>query len=282
MNKAVTSDAISNQQRLVSTRFQHHVDFWDEVYAQTNLTGVIVQRRLGQALQWIDCLHLAEGANVLDIGCGAGRTSALLMERGYRLHAADAAPAMVERARANLGATENSKVVVEVQDVHALAYPDDTFELIVALGVVPWLHSPRLALAEMARVLVPGGHLIVTANNGARLTYLLDPRRNAGLAPLKKALKRMVRTVRSYDLDDARVRVKMHGIREFDRLLRSVGLLKERSAAFGFGPFTLLGRSLFSERASVRLHNRLQEWADGPVPALRAVANQYIVLAHKP
>jgi ubiquinone/menaquinone biosynthesis C-methylase UbiE len=43
-------------------------------------------------------------------------------------------------------------------DVQALPFRDESFRLVVALGVVPWVSNPRAALLEMGRVLEPGAY----------------------------------------------------------------------------------------------------------------------------
>ena len=68
------------------------------------------------------------------------------------------------------------RVRIHAADVHALPFQAHTFDLVVAIGVIPWLHSERVALQEMQRVLKPGGYLLVTADNNARLNRILDPR----------------------------------------------------------------------------------------------------------
>ena len=79
------------------------------------------------------------------------------------------------------------RVTVEVADVHALPFASGHFDLVVAVGVIPWLHSPGGAVREMARVLRPGGTLVLTADNRARLVSFTDPRAMLGLSPLKHA-----------------------------------------------------------------------------------------------
>lgn len=64
----------------------------------------------------------------------------------------DANDAMVQRAARRI-AEAGLEARTEVADAHALPVADDQFALVVAVGVIPWLHSPDVAVAEMARVL---------------------------------------------------------------------------------------------------------------------------------
>jgi SAM-dependent methyltransferase len=76
-----------------------------------------------------------------------------------------------------------------VADVHRLDVPTERYRLVVALGVVPWLHSPEVAVREMARVLRVAGHLIVNTDDRHRLTHFLTRQRAADKgAPVVRSL----------------------------------------------------------------------------------------------
>jgi SAM-dependent methyltransferase len=64
-------------------------------------------------------------------------------------------------------------------------FANETFDLVISLGVLSWLHSPAVAVKEMARVARAGGEVIVTWLNAADLPYLLDPRRSPMLSGQK-------------------------------------------------------------------------------------------------
>jgi len=125
-------------------------------------------RRLTRWLtQWLtqrDASHLRS----LDIGCAAGRNCRLLAEAGAEVWAVDSSAAMVEAARARLepviGATAAERRVVRGRMDDLSSFPDDTFDLVVALGVFQNAGSAdewERTLAGAARVLAPGGHCLV-------------------------------------------------------------------------------------------------------------------------
>jgi SAM-dependent methyltransferase len=70
-------------------------------------------------------------------------------------------------------------------------FPESSFALVVALGVLPWVPALGEPLGEMMRVLRPGGHLIVTVDCLWQLRAALDPLRT----PLLHWPKRLVRHV---------------------------------------------------------------------------------------
>jgi SAM-dependent methyltransferase len=240
--------------------------------------ATVHQQRRHAVLGRIDDLDLPRGARVLDLGCGSGTTSIALAQRGFSVAATDRTPAMLELARQQAHAASRTDTVqFSVGDAHAIGFQAQTFDLVLSLGVIPWLHSPGVAVCEMSRVLRAGGHLIVNADNRARLTYALDPRRNMQLAPLRM----MIRSCLGRPPREG-ARATLHGIAEFDRLLRSAGLEKLNGTTFGFGPFTLFGWEVMPTRVGRWLNAALQGAAERGLMGLQAVGSQYLVTARKP
>ncbi|WP_349239822.1 class I SAM-dependent methyltransferase [Patulibacter sp. SYSU D01012] len=95
---------------------------------------------------------------VLDVGCGAGRLTGALAERGRAVTAVDVAPTMVATARARLG--DDAARTWHVARAADLPLDDATVGAALLLGVLPHLPTLELvtdALAELARVLRPEG-----------------------------------------------------------------------------------------------------------------------------
>lgn len=285
MRRTDREDSAEATPSTVSAYFHEQAVWWDELYRGEDVYSVVHQLRRLIALHWIDALGLPPGTRVLEAGCGAGLVSVALAQRGFEVHATDAVPAMLERARNNAQAAGVAdRVSFAIADVQALDLPDEGVDLVVALGVVPWLASPAAALAEMARVTRPHGSVVVNADNSARLHLLLDPRLNPRLAPARAAIKAKL-WPRGLDPDAASQsrapRVKMHSLGEFDAMLDAVGFDKVRGQTLGYGPFTVLGRSAVPRRLGVRLHGWLQGRADDGVSALAERGAQYLVLGRR-
>src|SRR5207302_7387427 len=77
-------------------------------------------------------------------------------------------------------------------DANELSYTDGAFDLVLAIGVLPWVRDNASALREFARVLRPGGHLIVNIDNKWALHRLIDPQLNPIVRPVKKALRSLL------------------------------------------------------------------------------------------
>jgi SAM-dependent methyltransferase len=254
---------------------------WEEVFPGDDLFGVIHQDRQARALHWIDGLGLPPGSRALEIGPGAGFMSVALAKRGLRVHAADTTPRLLDIARDRTAAAGVApRVRLMLADAHRLPFADHRFGLVVALGVVPWLRSAPLAIAEMARVLRPGGYLIVNADNSGRLALLLDPRHNPALAPARLAARSLLHSAGPpRATGQAAVTARRA---EFDAILRRAGLELLNRSTFGFGPFTMFGLPVTPGRVGIRLSARLQRLADQGIPGFRSAGAQYLVLARAP
>ena len=109
--------------------------------------------------EWADDLasRLADGARVLELGCGAGTPEGRLLAERFRLTGVDISPRQIERARAAMPAAE-----LRCADFTALKLEPGSFDAVVSFYA--WNHVPRDLLAPLlARIhtwLVPGGWLL--------------------------------------------------------------------------------------------------------------------------
>src|SRR3984957_6621919 len=104
--------------------------------------------------------HLRPGMTLLDVGCGPGTITADLAAlvapgRGVGLERAEGVLAQAGAAAAAKGVANH--VEFAVGDVHALHFPDDTFDVVHAHQVLQHVADPVQALRELRRVCVPDG-----------------------------------------------------------------------------------------------------------------------------
>lgn len=259
--------------------FNRDASNWQSLYGRADdVFAAIHQLRHRIALTWIRDLGLRSGARALEVGCGAGLASVDMARLGLRVRAVDATEAMVALADANVRDAGLAHLVeTGTANAHELPDADASADLVVALGVLPWLRDPDAGLAELARVLRPGGWLVANVDNRRRLNVLLDPLYTPALAPVRQAIRR-----RPQGTPDEVPDTIKHTPREYRRMLAQHGLEPVRVSGFGFGPFTLLGRRVLPGQRGVQMHLALQWLADRRVPGLTATGAQYIVLARKP
>jgi ubiquinone/menaquinone biosynthesis C-methylase UbiE len=103
---------------------------------------------------------------VLDVATGTGRVP-LLIAQGPGLAAEivglDLTPQMLDQARAKqLAACPQAAIRWQLGEAGRLAWPDASFDLVSCLESLEYFPQPQRALAEMARVLRPGGTLVIS------------------------------------------------------------------------------------------------------------------------
>lgn len=100
------------------------------------------------------------GMRILDAGCGDGVYSVAAAARGARVTGVDLAEDMLALARER-SAAQGVKVDWRRGDVPSLPFPDASFDLAIAVTLLCLVADPRRAVRELARVLVPGGRLVI-------------------------------------------------------------------------------------------------------------------------
>lgn len=137
-----------------------HYDEFADAYEATNASSLLNAHYERPAM--IALVGDARGRRILDAGCGSGALSAALRAEGAVVTGVDGSPAMLELARTRLG----DGVPLRVVDLAGpLPFEDDTFDDVVASLVLHYLGDWPAVLAEMRRVLRPGGRLIVSVNH---------------------------------------------------------------------------------------------------------------------
>lgn len=110
-----------------------------------------------------------EGRRVLEVGCGAGVDLARFARGGASVVGVDLAPAAIELAQANFS-QQGLRGEFRTASGEALPFPDDSFDLVYAHGVVQYTADPQRLVAECRRVLKPGGTAIFQVYN--RVSWL--------------------------------------------------------------------------------------------------------------
>ena len=137
-----------------------HYDSFAESYAAENESSLLNAYYERPAM--IGLAGDVTGRRILDAGCGSGLLSAALSAKGALMTGFDSSPAMLELARRRLGAAAD----LHLADLSKpLPFADDSFDDVVSSLVLHYLEDWSGPLAELRRVLKPGGRLILSVNH---------------------------------------------------------------------------------------------------------------------
>ncbi|GFO66123.1 class I SAM-dependent methyltransferase [Geomonas paludis] len=98
---------------------------------------------------------------VLDVACGPGMVACAFARHAKQVTGVDITPAMIEQARQRQGEQGLANLSWDVGNAVPLAYPDNSFSLVITRYSFHHLLEPRQALSEMIRVCRPGGTVMV-------------------------------------------------------------------------------------------------------------------------
>lgn len=110
-----------------------------------------------------------KGGRLLDVGCGGGHMGFAVMRRApftgtFIDLRENAKETTLERAKEQ---GMEDKCSFHIMDVHALEFPDNTFDLIVSRGSMPFWENMEQAVSELYRVLAPGGKAYIGGGCGS-------------------------------------------------------------------------------------------------------------------
>jgi 2-polyprenyl-3-methyl-5-hydroxy-6-metoxy-1,4-benzoquinol methylase len=113
---------------------------------------------------------ILKDARVLEIGCGWGVFSRWLAQQGAsEVLGADFSSVAIRKATEQPALPNLS---FEKQNIQAIRHPAESFDLVVSCETIEHVPDPQLAIREMARVLRPGGTLLLTTPNYLSITGL--------------------------------------------------------------------------------------------------------------
>ena len=138
--------------------FEQIATIWDEERSLHAAAGTVEAAML-------DVLGNEPIGRVVDVGTGTGRMLQLLADRASRAVGIDTSHSMLSVARANLEQAKASGGVTNWElrqgDVHSPPLDAASFDLVVIHQVLHYLDDPGRAIAEAARLVAPGGRLLV-------------------------------------------------------------------------------------------------------------------------
>lgn len=146
-------------------------------YSGTTITRDRMRRCLGESI-WTNL----PGSQVLECGCGAGRFTEILLDRGAHVTSIDLSTA-VEANAENFPVTKRHRIAQA--DILRLPFARQQFDIVVCLGVIQHTPSPEATIASLAEQVRPGGSLVIDHYTQS-LSWWLRP------APLVRQILRRV------------------------------------------------------------------------------------------
>jgi len=112
--------------------------------------------------------------NLLDAGTGTGRMLELLAPHANRAVGVDVSPEMLAIARDRLLRENLPNAQVRLADIYRLPFTSDRFDAVLFHQVLHYLDDPGAAVAEVARVMAPGGRLLIADFAPHQLEFLRE------------------------------------------------------------------------------------------------------------
>lgn len=149
----------SARANMAADYFARHADDWDRLRSLH-----VAESEVEQAMRKL--LTIAPLGNVLDIGTGTGRMIELFAPDAEKFTAIDNNGDMLRLARARLSSLElspqhNGRIQIMLGDFNALPLPDTSHDTILFHQVLHYAQAPEHVIAEAARVLSPGGRMMI-------------------------------------------------------------------------------------------------------------------------
>ena len=145
------------------------IDFVKTYYSDPDIIRQYATVGLWPSEEMIVDRYFEPGSTVLDIGCGAGRTSIALTMKGYKVTAIDLIPEMIDAAKEQ-AKRYSVKINFQVMDASQMTFPlesfDHAFFSFNGFEQIPGSKNREKVLSEVWRVLKVGGIFVLTTRSG--------------------------------------------------------------------------------------------------------------------
>ncbi len=122
-------------------------------FTKTNLSKDRLEFILGKKI------NIFKNKNILEVGCGAGRFTEILLKAGANVHSIDASKAVDYNYKNNRKKSKNFKIAQA--DLHNIPYKNNVFDYVICIGVLQHTPSTKESLKSLWKKVKPGGFLLV-------------------------------------------------------------------------------------------------------------------------
>jgi SAM-dependent methyltransferase len=163
---------VANRQDEIDAHNRFQLDYCENAISRTIVPrdSRHLRRQLDEALR---VAGVADGERVLEVGCGMGRFTLMLAERGVPVEGLDLSPGLLKRLRASGGA----RFGIPLYCADALEPPstmNDSFNVILGFFVLHHVKDLHRTVRSISRMLKPGGRLVLLDANGWNPLFYLQ------------------------------------------------------------------------------------------------------------
>lgn len=272
--------ATENQQ--IVDFFNSDYRWWDDVYEDSLPRGFLSFEMIKRRALMVEILNRYAAAtgplNILECGCGPGGIISKLDMKSFRLTAIDINRRHLLKGRQDIGPT----VFWLQADAEMLPFRDQSFDLVYCVGVLSYLQEDERAIAEISRVVRPGGAVIIALPSLFILNKLLDPYYFLVWLPARLA-GRLAPTAKQTGASKfAAAKIRRYRFTPFSKLCLRYGLLEVERANVSFGPLTFWRREFLPLRVSMQLSEALLALGRRKgFSFLRGITNHWIACLEK-
>ena len=227
-NTSIVESARSPTSSVVESEAAHFGamagDWWDPDGASAMLHKLnpvrlaYLRERIDQHWALDECvMRPLSGKTALDVGCGAGLLCEPLARMGARVTGVDAAPELIDAARAH---AEAAGLAIDYRAV-GVETVEGVFDLVTAMEVIEHVADPAAFVGSLAKRLAPGGLLLLSTPNRTMLARLMT-------ITLAEGFGRIPRGTHDYD--------KFIAPERMSELLGAAGLTVRDSKGIAFSP----------------------------------------------
>lgn len=161
MTSTAASRATGTPNADIRDRFREYFDQWAPDYATEAFSGPGLAWSSNRELEAMHTLGPLAGASVCDIGVGTGRIATWLASQGASVIGVDQADGMLRHPQTQAATV----AVVKARVGDPLPFPDGQFDVVTCMRVVKYVEDLAGVMAELSRIVRPGGQVLVEISN---------------------------------------------------------------------------------------------------------------------
>jgi ubiquinone/menaquinone biosynthesis C-methylase UbiE len=212
-----------------------------------------------------------DNPDVLECGCGPGNILEKLIPLRCRLTGLDLLPRYLEIASQRVPTAR----LVE-GNVERLPFPDNSFDLVYAVGLFQYVDDDRKVASEIARVTKDGGTVLISVANYRMLHLLLDP------YYVFRLFRRIIGIKDQAPEGFAESKMHRYSLAQLRDLIQEHGLHQTRSMVTSYGPMRIWRKEILPLAASTYLSDTLRSWSDTRMfSPLKRVGNHFVMTFRK-